>query len=303
VFATGEAHVGMEAKVFFRRPGSDETEERFMNFVYQPLLDADGRVGGILVHGVDVTAQVKARREIHVLYQRVNEANASKAQFLASVSHELRTPLNAILGYSDLLAAGVRGQMPPAQLSDVERIRSASHYLLSLINDILNFTRLEAGQVDFRIESVDLGRLFERTRALVAPRLAEKGIRFDLVSPARGVAVRADEERVQQVLLNLLTNAVKFTARGGSVSLRSEAHNATVQIRVQDTGRGIPEGQYRRIFEPFVQIDRSAGRDVDQGVGLGLAISRDLARGMQGDIVVESVAGVGSTFTVTLPRG
>jgi signal transduction histidine kinase len=302
VFATGEPYVGTEARVLLRRSRGEELEERFVNFVYQPLRGADGRVDGILAHGVDVTPQVLARREIDELYRRVNEANASKSQFLAAMSHELRTPLNAILGYADLLLFGVRGPLADVQLADLERIRGASRYLLSLINDILNFTRLEAGQVDFRIATVDLRTLFDRTRAFVAQRIEEKGLEFQWVSPPEGVAIRADEERTQQILLNLLTNAAKFTDRGGVVSADFTFDDTTVHIHVRDTGRGIALDHQARIFDPFVQIDRSVSGEADQGLGLGLAISRDLARRMDGDISVTSTVGVGSTFTLSLPR-
>jgi signal transduction histidine kinase len=218
------------------------------------------------------------------------------------MSHELRTPLNAILGYTDLLALGVRGPLAEPHRADIERIRAASRYLLSLINDILNFTRVDAGQVDFRIERVDVATMLSRAAELVAQRIAEKGVAFRYAPPFPTVAVRADEERAQQVLLNLLTNALKFTEPGGSVSLECTVDEDRVHIRICDTGRGIADEQKERIFEPFVQVDRSASGDANQGVGLGLAISRDLARRMGGDITVESAPGSGSTFTLSLPR-
>jgi signal transduction histidine kinase/CheY-like chemotaxis protein len=302
VWATGEPYVGTEARVLLRRTSGAALDEVFVNFVYQPLFEPDGRVSGIYVHGVEVTDQVRARREIDQLYQHVREANASKTQFLAAMSHELRTPLNAILGYTDLLTLGVRGPITPTQREDLDRIQNASRYLLSLINDILNFTRVEAGQVDFHIEAVDVAALLAQARELVVQPLEAKGLRLLYRPPSEAVTVRADAERAQQVLLNLLTNATKFTEAGGTVSLDCTVAADTVRIHVRDTGRGIPADQLERIFEPFVQVERSRGRESQHGVGLGLAISRDLARQMGGDLTVESTFGRGSTFTITLPR-
>jgi PAS domain S-box-containing protein len=302
VYATREPYSGSESRLAFQRPGQTESDERFVNFVYQPLIEFNGEVSGIFVHAVDVTDQVRARRQIDDLYHRVQEANASKSQFLAAMSHELRTPLNAILGYTDLLALGVRGPLADPQRVDVERIRTASRYLLSLINDILNFTRVEAGQVDFHIRTIDVSGLLAQAQELVAQPLRDKGLTFSLTPPPIPVTVEADPERAQQILLNLLTNAVKFTDRGGTVSVTCTIDDAVVRVHIHDTGRGIPADQLTRIFEPFVQIDRAANRDAQMGVGLGLAISRDLARKMNGDLSVDSERGVGSEFTLTLPR-
>ncbi|MEP6491735.1 MAG: ATP-binding protein [bacterium] len=303
VFATGQPHIGSESRLMLQRDGHSEPDERFVNFVYQPLLDAAGEVSGILVHGIDVTDQVRARQQIDDLYHRVQEANASKTQFLAAMSHELRTPLNAILGYADLLTLGVRGPLAEAQRTDVERIRTASRYLLSLINDILNFIRVEAGQVDFHIAPVDVAELFSQSGELVVQPIRAKGLHFTVTPPSVTVTVLADPERAQQILLNLLTNAVKFTDRAGTVSLTCTIHDDAAHIHVRDSGRGIPKDQLSRIFEPFVQIDRAASRDAQMGVGLGLAISRDLARKMDGDLSVRSELGVGSEFTLVLPMG
>jgi signal transduction histidine kinase len=273
--------------------------------VYQPLIETDGRVTGILVHGVDVTDQVRARQEIDELYQRVRQANDAKTQFLANMSHELRTPLNAILGYVDLLALGVRGALSDGQLVDIERIRSASRYLLSLINDVLSFARVEAGQVAFQLQPVDVRVLFARANELVAQRATDKGITLDIIAPSDAVSIRADAERAQQILLNLLTNAVKFSDRGGCVTLSCTSDANAVRIHVRDTGRGIPADQRERIFEPFVQLAPRVpanARELPAGVGLGLAISRDYARKMDGELTVVSEDGVGSEFTLTLPR-
>ena len=229
-------------------------------------------------------------------------ANEAKSEFLATMSHELRTPLNAIAGYVDILAMGIRGPITDSQREDLGRIRKNGRYLLALINDILNFARLEAGQVQFTTSDVDVHELLVGLEPIVAPQLAAGGVTYFCELGEPGVRVRADQERVRQILLNLLTNAIKFTAAGGSVTTACGCSDDTVWLRVTDTGRGIERDKLERIFEPFVQVDRHLTNVSQQGVGLGLAISRDLARRMDGDITAESEVGKGSTFVLSLPR-
>ncbi len=183
------------------------------------------------------------------------------------------------------------------------RIRRANQHLTGLVTDILNFARLEAGQVEFAVVDVPLAGVIADVEALVAPPLAAKALAYDHGGCRdTPLVVRADAEKVRQVLLNVLTNAVKFTDAGGRVALACERDAAgLVRVRVADTGRGIAPEQLSRVFEPFVQVDRHRTHEKQQGVGLGLAISRDLARGMGGDLTAESTPGVGSTFTLTLP--
>ena len=236
-------------------------------------------------------------------------ANKAKSDFLAMMSHELRTPLNAIGGYTQLLQLGLRGQTTPEQLADYERIRSNQQHLLGLINSILNFARLEAGQVQINITDVPVGKVLGAIEALVSPQMMEKGLTYawdacgaDAASgePAR---VRADEEKLRQVILNLVSNAIKFTDAGGRIEVGCAHHErGTVAIHVRDTGRGIAPDRLAHIFDPFVQVDRHLTVESQQGVGLGLAISRDLARKMGGDLRAESTVGKGSVFTLTLPR-
>ncbi len=229
-------------------------------------------------------------------------ANAAKSDFLAKMSHELRTPLNAISGYVDILAMGIRGPVTELQLEDLDRVRKNGRYLLALINDILNFAQVEAGQVEFTPTDVEVRELLIGLEPIVGPQLAGGGVRYSCASGEPGLRVRADYERVRQILLNLLTNAIKFTAEGGSVTVSCACSEDTVSLSVADTGRGIERDKLERIFEPFVQVDRHLTNVSQQGVGLGLAISRDLARRMCGDITARSEVGKGSTFTLTLPR-
>jgi PAS domain S-box-containing protein len=228
-------------------------------------------------------------------------ANRAKTEFLAIMSHELRTPLNAIAGYAELLRMGLRGPVTAEQVEDLSRITRSERTLLSLINDILNFARLEAGHVDYAREHVGIHELIADLEAMIAPQLRNKQLRFEFAGCDSGLAVLADGDKVRQILLNLLSNAIKFTPAGGAIEISCEASTTAVSIGVHDTGMGIPAEKLQVIFEPFVQLDRSL-TSTQEGSGLGLAISRDLARGMGGDLTAESSVGRGSTFVLTLPR-
>jgi PAS domain S-box-containing protein len=294
VFESGEPHVAEELRVRLGHPAEGEAAERVLNFVYHPLRGPGGDVYALSVVAVDVTDQVRGR-------EMAEAANRAKAEFLANMSHELRTPLNAIGGYADLLLMGVRGELAPEARADVERMRRSGQHLLSLINDILNFARIEAGQLQYQLEAVPVGSLLADLEALVAPQVAQRGLAYRSAGEGAGGAVWADAEKTRQILLNLVTNAIKFTEPGGSVTVSHREARGGVEIAVRDTGRGIAPEQQARIFDPFVQVDRHLTSASQQGVGLGLAISRDLARGMGGDLSVESTPSEGSTFTLWLP--
>ena len=227
-------------------------------------------------------------------------ANQAKAGFLAAMSHELRTPLNAIGGYTELLAMGIGGNVNDEQRDYLNKIQRSQRHLLNIINDLLNFSRIEAGQVEYHIETVPLHESLQAVAAMLAPQAAEKQI--DLVpGPCpEGLLARADRVKAEQIILNLCSNAVKFTGTGGRVEMACAARGKRVEVTVTDTGVGIPAEQMDRIFEPFVQLGRGLTSQ-HEGTGLGLAISRDLARAMGGDLRVESREGVGSTFTLSLP--
>lgn len=228
-------------------------------------------------------------------------ANAAKSDFLAMMSHELRTPLNAISGYAELLETGVRGKLTDEQLSDVRSIRRSQAHLLAIINDILNFAKLEAGKIQFNYETFALGSMLEGLEELVRPQLREKNLSYEYRASDERVTARLDVEKFQQVMLNLLSNAIKYTEDGGSIILGWKPEGADILVSVRDSGRGIPAEKLDTIFEPFVQVEQLRTR-VMGGAGLGLAISRDIAREMGGDISVESEPGEGSTFTLRLPR-
>jgi signal transduction histidine kinase len=235
------------------------------------------------------------------LFREAQHANAAKAQFLAVMSHELRTPLNAIGGYAELLELGVRGTLNDDQLHDVHKIQRSQQHLLALINDVLNFARFEAGHVQYHIVDVPMPEVLDEVVSLMAPQATARQITVRIDECAVDATAQADAEKVQQVLRNLLSNALKFTLPGGQVTIRCHVTAETVEVRVTDTGIGIPADRLQAIFDPFVQVQSGLTRS-SEGTGLGLAISRDLARGMRGDLRVESVLDVGSTFTLTLPR-
>ena len=307
VVRTGKPYVGREIAVALQR-GAGEPEERFLDFVYQPLTDGEGRTVGVVAHGHDVTEHTLARRDIEMAREfaeearrEAEEANHAKSAFLTMMSHELRTPLNAVTGYSDLLLIGVRGELTDGQREDVQRIKRSGQYLLGLINDMLNFAKLEAGQVEFRLEDVRVEPLLEGLEELILPQVQSKELRYRFSGCAGDPVVHVDPEKLRQILLNLLANAVKFTDAGGQVSLSCRDDDGVVRMTVSDSGRGIPEDQLTRVFDPFVQVDRHLTPSSQQGVGLGLSISRDLALGMGGKLEAESTVGEGSAFTLVLP--
>lgn len=230
-----------------------------------------------------------------------DEANQAKSNFLAVMSHELRTPLNAIGGYVQLIEMEVHGPVTEAQKHALARIDRSQRHLLRLINDVLNLARIEAGRVDYVVETVPLQDIIDSVLPMVDPQMASKELKYES-SVASELRASADREKVQQILLNLLTNAIKFTSGGGSLCVEAGLHSeAQVYLRVTDTGLGIPPEMVDKVFEPFIQVDASRSR-ATEGTGLGLAISRDLARGMGGDLTAESTLGKGSSFQLNLPR-
>ena len=227
-------------------------------------------------------------------------ANSAKTLFLRAMSHELRTPLNAISGYTEILEMGIRGAVNAEQTKDLGRIKRAAAYLLRLINDVLTIARLE-GARPLNTIALDVNTVLAEVDGLCVLQAKAKALTLTVTPCERDVLVAADAERFQQILLNLIINAVKFTPNGGSVSVSCDGDISMARIRVTDTGIGVPASDIDRVFEPFVQIDRHLTTATQQGVGLGLSISRELARAMHGDLTLESAEGAGSTFTLTLP--
>ena len=242
-----------------------------------------------------------AERELREAREQAESANRAKAEFLTMMSHELRTPLNAIGGYAQLLSLGVRGPVSPEQQLDLERIDRSQRHLLSLINDILNFAKIEAGHVAFDIRAVPLRPLLRSVEPLIGPQLRARDIRYTDSVDGCDALVLADEEKARQVMLNLLSNAIKFTPPGGSIAVTCAVDERDVRVTVTDSGIGIAPEKLGAIFEPFVQVERNFA-STHEGTGLGLSISRDLARRMGGELAVTSALGAGAAFTLTLPR-
>ena len=232
--------------------------------------------------------------------QVAEAASHAKSAFLANMSHELRTPLNAIGGYVDLMQLGIPEPVTAGQQEYLTRIQRAQQHLLTLINDVLNFAKLEAGRTEFRLEPARVADMVSDAASMILPSAETAGLTL-VSNGGPDVWVTGDEEKIRQVLLNLLANAIKFTDPGGTVEVSWSAHAEHIELAVRDTGIGIDQNNHERIFDAFVQADSDLTRE-RQGTGLGLSISRALAQGMGGDVRVASNPGAGSTFTLTLPR-
>jgi signal transduction histidine kinase len=236
-----------------------------------------------------------------VLQRSAETANRAKTAFLGAMSHELRTPLNAIGGYIDLLDMGLRGPVTEKQHADFARVRTNQQHLALLITEILTFVRVGSGSVAYAVGDINACDALTQAIELIEPLFGQKGLAFIGISGDSSAVARADPERVTQILVNLLSNAIKFTPAGGEISAECGATADTVTLRVNDTGIGIAVDKHETIFEPFIQLKEGLS-DRESGVGLGLAISRDLARAMDGDLTVESTEGNGARFTLSLPR-
>ncbi|HEY6830824.1 MAG TPA: GAF domain-containing sensor histidine kinase [Gemmatimonadaceae bacterium] len=241
-------------------------------------------------------------READMLRLAAETANKSKSQFLRTISHELRTPLNAIGGFAELIEMGIEGPVTEKQRAALARIKANQRHLLTLITEILSFVRIESGRLEYRLGRVSLTQALADVSVMLSLAAEQKKLTLTTAA-AQGdedVVAWADSDRVRQILLNLVMNAVKYTPAGGTITMSCASVGGNAVARVADTGPGIEPKQLESIFEPFVQVTTGL-TDQGGGVGLGLAISRDLARAMQGDLTVESTIGSGSSFTLSLP--
>jgi signal transduction histidine kinase len=237
--------------------------------------------------------------ELDRLYKELEAASLHKSQFLANMSHELRTPLNAIIGFSQVLREGMFGEINAKQQEYLDDILTSGNHLLALINDVLDLSKVEAGQVELQIAPFSLRETLERSVVMVRERAIENGVGVEFV-PTDGLdIVSGDERRIRQVIVNLLSNAVKFTPAGGTVDMQATQANGEVRVSVADTGPGIAREDHDRIFEEFQQTE--AGVQQREGTGLGLALSKRLVELHGGQIWVDSEPGKGSTFSFTLP--
>jgi PAS domain S-box-containing protein len=253
------------------------------------ILERDARIAVL-------EAELAAEREARL---RADATSARRFDLLGILSHEIRTPLHASQGYLELLQT-TSETLTPEQRGWLTRMHRVQDYLVRILEGMLALSRLERGSTELDVANVPVDEMLATIMPLVQPHVIEKGLRYEHVGGDASVRVRADPERLQQILLNLVTNAVKFTPPGGRISVTWEAYDDMVSIRVSDTGVGVAPHDAERIFEPFVQ--GAGGGGAVHGVGLGLAISRQLARLMGGDITVASAPGEGATFTLTVPR-
>jgi PAS domain S-box-containing protein len=295
---------------------------RVYEYIFVPIFDVTGQVEAVSGVTRDITERklaeaenerllqesererenaLLARAEAEAARRRADEANRSKVEFLAVMSHELRTPLNSISAYADLLAMEVHGTVNEEQRRSLDQIHSSQQHLLSIINGVLDYARIDAGNLNFEIEDVHVRELLRMVAGVVDPQVRASGLRLSIGECPETLTVRGDPDKLRQILLNLLTNAVKFTAAGGFVEVICHPSDGFVELEVCDTGIGIPPEKVETIFEPFQQVHSDLTKASD-GVGLGLAISRDLAIGMKGDLSVESTQGEGSSFRLRLPR-
>jgi len=262
--------------------------------------DSDLRIAEDLARRVVVAVEhARLYQEASAARAEAENANKAKSQFLASMSHELRTPLNAIAGYVQLLEDGISGSVNDKQLEYLRRMRRSQEHLLGLINDVLNFAKLEAGRVQFEMSEFPLHETLAEVDDLTSPQVGAKGLSYENTACQTRINVRADREKLRQILLNLVSNAVKFTPAGGRITVDCSTSGGAASITVRDTGIGIPADKVEAVFEPFVQVGKDLNRE---GTGLGLSISRELARAMQGDLSATSTVDKGSAFTVTVPR-
>ena len=262
--------------------------------------DGEGRIIRWFGTNTDIEESKRTEAELKRLTTEATEANRAKSDFLAAMSHELRTPLNAIGGYAQLIEMGVRGPVTEAQRTDLLKIQRSKNHLDALVSDVLNFAKAGAGRLEFRTRDVNVSTTVDAVLEMVAPQITTKQLRLVPPSERGALTVLADSDKMRQILLNLLANALKFTPPSGTIAVEVGATDHLARISVRDTGIGIPPDHLDRIFEPFVQAKRALNAS-DQGVGLGLAISRQLARAMNGDLTVTSTVGEGSTFTLSLP--
>jgi PAS domain S-box-containing protein len=265
-----------------------------------PVRDSDGRIIAGVVIFWDVTAERQAAEESRMAHETVAAANRAKAEFFAVMSHELRTPLNAIAGYVEVMALGIQGPLTDQQRDSLDRIQRNQRHLLSLIDDVLVFAKIEADRLSVELKQVGVRDALNELEPLLGPELQRKALTLACDPCDSSLSVRADPEKLRQILLNLVGNAIKFTPAGGRITLSAARERDTVRISVSDTGIGIPADQLSRVFEPFFQVERGPTRRFP-GVGLGLAIANDLALAMRGNVQVRSRVAEGTTVSLALP--
>lgn len=279
----------------------------YMHVRGTPIADEEtGEVREWIGAHSDVTVQKKVEASLRATLGKLEAANRemleasdAKSAFLATMSHELRTPLNAMIGYSELLLLGIPEEMPPASRPHIERIDLSARHLLQLIEEVLTFSRIEAGTERVHYEVVQFTGVMREVNAVMLPLTNAKGLRFTIDVPTEPIQVVTDPRKIRQILVNLLGNATKFTDHG-TITLRARVEDQNLVLQVMDTGIGIAQDHLEKIFEPFWQVDNGKTRSIG-GTGLGLAVTRELTLLLGGEVTVDSAPGRGSKFTVILP--
>ncbi|MGZ5968658.1 MAG: ATP-binding protein, partial [Polyangiales bacterium] len=274
-------------------------ERVWIAWTNKPILDRAERLVGVLAIGNDITALKRTEAELVRAKEAAESADRLKSAFLATMSHELRTPLNSIIGFTGILLQGLAGPLNEEQRKQLGMVQGSSRHLLALINDVLDISKIEAGQLTIAREPFDVSASLDQVVRTLTPAADAKGLTLRTEIAGNLGSMAGDKRRFEQVVINLLGNAVKFTERG-VVTLRCSMRQGNLVVAVQDTGIGIPREQFSQLFRPFHQVDTGTARK-HEGTGLGLSICKRLVELMGGNITVESTLGVGSTFTVTVP--
>ena len=294
VYRTGTSYEGHEKRIFLRRTAGGPLEERHIDFVFQPVFEKDGSIFGIVIHGIDVSGSVEARKVIEA-------ANHLKDEFLATLSHELRNPLNSIIGYSQILLRSPEARQTPLIQKAAESIYSNARSQSQLIDDLLDLSRLQTGKLAIDHQLISLAPLVGDAVETVRAYAVEKQIKLDVDLPAQSIKVNADPLRIQQIVWNLANNAVKFTPQGGRVTITLTREQNEATIVVVDTGKGIESEFLPHVFEMFRQSDSGTTR-VHRGLGIGLALVKQLVELNNGQVSASSPgSGLGASFTVRLP--
>jgi signal transduction histidine kinase len=282
----------------YRLAGS--AQPRWLTMRGRVVSDVRGLPRRVIGVAVESTERKLAELERETLLQQARDASEAKSHFIGVISHEFRTPLTAIIGYADLLSTGVSGKLAPAQARQLDRIRASAWHLTQMVDEILSFSRIEAGHEALSIEDIDIGLVTREAVSLVAPGAAARQLGLVCEMPDEAITAQTDGGKLRQVLLNLLGNAVKFTEDGG-ITLRVRRYDDQLEFAVRDTGIGIAPDDIHHIFERFWQSSNQNGRRIVSGAGLGLTVSKHLAHLLGGSLSVESELGVGSTFTLRVP--